>query len=103
MTEILDESHFISKERAIRGFKRGAIMGTVIVAGGITAATVSMPELMIKSITEQPIILAPLLGIEAIHAGGWGLTLGFLDSYRPTSKILQHHIDRVLGIKKLLF
>lgn len=103
MTEVLDNEHLFSTQRAIRGFKRGAIVGSVIVTGGIAAATISSPELMARSITEHPIIFASFLGIEAIHAGGWGLTFGFLDSYRPTSMIFQRHINRVLGFKKLLF
>jgi len=103
MTEVLDESHLFSREKALRGFKRGAILGSVIATSGIVAATIYMPESMFKAVTEQPAILIPLLGIEAIHAGGWGLTLAFIDSFKPTSRILEHHIDRVLGIRKLLF
>ena len=103
MAEVLAESHLFSRERALRGFKRGAILGSIIVTSGIATATILMPESMSKLVTEQPAILAPLLGIEAIHTGGWGLAFAFLDSYRPTSRIFQHHVDRVLGIKKLLF
>jgi|SRR3989344_536006 len=101
MTEILDESHFISKERAIRGAKYGLIIGTGASLAYLSFALTSNPDPQAKYIADpDSFVILSFIKETAIVSGFLGAYGAINDGIRPLAKFHQIEIDNLLEFKK---
>lgn len=92
MSEILDESHFFSKERALRGAKNGAKFGAGLIGTGIFLTAILSPDEFVQSYQH-------LLEIGVRYTALQAAMGAVIDGFRPTSKAVQRHIDNLLSVK----
>ena len=98
MTEVLDEQHFLSYERAKRGFKVGIAAQTTFIGWCIVLNTAIHPETLLQ-ISNAPEYFPALLKVEAMLAIPTGGMFAILDSIKPTSKLFRRPVE---GIDHLL-
>lgn len=98
MPEILDQNRILSKERANRGAKIGAIVGAGLVGAPILLVQVS--ELISGQQPVAPIgdVLVSIAGA-AVAGGAWGAAI---NGFRPTSRLVQHTIESDVEVLKNL-
>lgn len=100
MTEILDESHFVSKERAIRGAKIGAKVGAGFSALLLASLALSPAETVQYLSTDTAEGLIGLTAMVLINPAYGAAAGALVDSLRPTSRAARDFIDTFLGIKR---